>query len=142
MTAEKVTILLVDDDEFDTLALKRGFRDLHIDNTVVVRRSGVDALHLLRGSNGQVALPQPYLVVLDLHMPLMGGLEFLEELRRDPDLRRTLIFVVTSSTAMRDVNRCYEKNVAGYAVKHRSTRGVNDTAALLKNYCSVVAFPL
>jgi CheY-like chemotaxis protein len=141
MMPPSVTILLVDDDKFDSLALRRGLRAQHIDNAVVERRSGLEALDLLRGTNGQIALAQPCLVVLDLHMPRMGGLEFLTELRNDPELRRTLIFVMSTSIAAADVNSCYDKNVAGYTVKHRGPEAVRDTVAMLEKYCSVVAFP-
>jgi CheY-like chemotaxis protein len=136
-----VTILLVDDDKFDKLALRRGFRDVHIVNQVVETRSGVEALDVLRGTNGHDALAQPCLVVLDLNMPRMGGLEFLEELRNDPALRRTLIFVMTTSADASDVNRCYDKNVAGYTVKTRGGEAVRNTVAMLQKYCTVVAFP-
>jgi CheY-like chemotaxis protein len=141
MIANAVTILLVDDDKFDTAAMRRGLRAQHIINDVVERGSGLEALDLLRGTNGQIALQQPCLVVLDLNMPRMGGLEFLDELRSDPELRRTLIFVMSTSVAADDVNRCYDKNVAGYTVKRGSPEAVRDTVLMLEKYCNVVAFP-
>ncbi len=64
-------------------------------------------------------MPSPCLVLLDLNMPRMGGIEFLDELRRDPLLRRTLVFVMTTSSAEEDRVRAYDRNVAGYIMKHR-----------------------
>jgi CheY-like chemotaxis protein len=141
MMGKAVTILVVDDDKVDTMALRRCFRDLCIENPVVETRSGLEALARLRGTDGRPALAQPCLVVLDLNMPRMSGLEFIDELRRDPVLRRTLIFVMTTSAAPEDVNRCYEKNVAGYTLKHRSDQPFRQTVSMLQQYWNIVAFP-
>jgi CheY-like chemotaxis protein len=89
-----VTLLAVDDDKVDLMALKRSFRELKIANPIVEAHDGIEALACLRGENGFEKVPSPCLVLLDLNMPRMGGIEFLDELRRDPLLRRTLVFVI------------------------------------------------
>jgi len=67
-------------------------------------------------------VPRPCLIMLDLNMPRMGGIEFLEELRSDPLLRRILVFVMTTSAAPEDRMKAYDMNVAGYMLKHRPAR--------------------
>jgi CheY-like chemotaxis protein len=133
--------MIVDDDKIDTMALRRCFRALEIENPVVEARSGVEALARLRGTDGHGAMPEPHLVLLDLNMPCMGGLEFLDEVRNDPALRRTLIFVLTTSAAPQDRNRCYDRNVAGYMVKHRESRASMETVSMLQKYWTTVSFP-
>lgn len=136
-----VTILLVDDDEIDAMAVKRSFRDLKIANPIVEAHDGIEALDMLRGQNGYDKLPAPDLVLLDLNMPRMSGLEFLEELRGDPELRRTLVFVMTTSADEEDRIRAYDKNVAGYVLKHRPGQSFLDAIGMLQHYWRVIEFP-
>ena len=89
-----VTIFLVEDDEVEAEAVTRAFRKAHIGNPIETARDGVEALERLRGQNGQQKLEKPYLILLDLNMPRMNGLEFLQELRGDADLSSTVVFVL------------------------------------------------
>src|ERR1700722_9344510 len=141
MTGRTVTILLVDDDKIDAMAVRRSFRDLHIANPVIEARNGIEALDCLRGENGSARVPSPCLVLLDLNMPRMGGIEFLDELRRDPLLHRTLVFVMTTSAAEEDRMRAYDKNVAGYVLKHRVGQSFLDSISMLEHYWRVIEFP-
>jgi CheY-like chemotaxis protein len=113
MIGENLNILLVDDDDVDLMSVRRSFRDLQIDNPVVEARDGIEALACLRGEQGFAPVKPPFLILLDLNMPRMGGIEFLHELRADPALRRSLVFVMSTSAADSDVRQVYEKNVAG-----------------------------
>jgi len=141
MTDNTVTILLVDDDKVDTMAVRRSFRELHIANPMIATRNGIEALEHLRGENGHEKVPSPCLVLLDLNMPRMGGLEFLTELRSDPSLRRTLVFVMTTSAAEEDRTRAYDKNVAGYVLKHRPGQSFLESISMLEHYWRIVEFP-
>ena len=105
MNDPRVTVLLVDDDKVDAMAVKRSFRALGIDNPVVEAHNGIEALQRLRGENGHEPVPSPYLILLDLNMPQMGGLEFLAELRADARLRQALVFVMTTDTLRASVTR-------------------------------------
>jgi len=139
--ASAVTILLVDDDEIDVMAVKRSFAELKIANPIVEAHDGIEALAILRGEDGFDQLAQPVLVLLDLNMPRMGGLEFLDELRRDAGLRRSLVFVMTTSAAEEDRVRAYDKNVAGYVLKHRPGQSFLDAISMLRHYWRVIEFP-
>jgi CheY-like chemotaxis protein len=141
MKDNQVTILLVDDDKVDTMAVRRSFRELNITNPVIATRNGIEALECLRGENGHDKVASPCLVLLDLNMPRMGGIEFLGELRNDPALRRTVVFVMTTSEAEEDRMRAYDKNVAGYVLKHRPGQSFLDTIGMLQHYWQTIEFP-
>ena len=141
MNTKEITILLVDDDKIVPMAIKRSFQQLKIANPVIEARDGIEALQRLRGQNGYERVPSPYLVLLDLNMPRMGGIEFLEELRCDPSLSQTLVFVMTTSEAEQDRMRAYDRNVAGYILKHRLGQGFIEAITMLEHYWRVIEFP-
>ncbi len=138
---EMIHILLVEDDDVDVRAMQRSFRRAGIDHPVVVARDGVEALNALRGSNGADKVPRPYLVLLDLNMPRMSGIEFLGELRADPEIRDSIVFVQTTSDADSDKAEAYRHNVNGYLIKEGASGGFDRLAALLNEYFVSVEFP-
>ena len=85
MEKETVKIVLVEDDELDAEAVERAFRKQKIANPVIRAKDGVEALELLRGTDARPPLRRPYLVLLDLNLPRMDGIEFLNSLRSDPE---------------------------------------------------------
>jgi CheY-like chemotaxis protein len=141
VTHNTVTILLVDDDKIDAMAVKRALRDLRIANPVIEARNGVEALEYLRGESGRERVLSPCLILLDLNMPRMGGIEFLEELRCDPSLRRALVVVMTTSAAEEDRTQAYDKNVAGYMLKHRTGESFLEVISRLDHYWRMIEFP-
>lgn len=141
-TADRtVTILVVDDDKVDVMAIKRSFIELKIRNPIVEARDGIEALERLRGENGYDKVPTPCLVLLDLNMPRMGGLEFLDAVRDDPVLCHYVIFVMTTSAAEEDRMHAYDKNVAGYVLKHRPGQTFLEAISMLEHYWRVIEFP-
>jgi len=136
-----VNLLLVEDDEVDVQGLKRAFAKSRIGNPITVARDGIEALEILRGENGQAKLAKPHLILLDLNMPRMNGLEFLEAIRADEDLKTSVVFMITTSKAEEDKARAYEKNVAGYIVKQDPANTFMQAVALLEHYWKIVEFP-
>lgn len=141
MTGNTLTILLVDDDKVDVMAVKRSFRELKIANPIIEAHNGIEALERLRGQNGYEKVPSPCLVLLDLNMPRMGGIEFLDQLRCDDALHSTLVFVMTTSGAEEDRARAYDMNVAGYVLKHRPGQSFLEAISMLEHYWRVIEFP-
>jgi CheY-like chemotaxis protein len=133
-------LLHVEDDDLCIMGLVRAFKVAKIANPVSFAHDGIDALEMLRGTNGRGRLPRPYVILLDLNMPRMGGIEFLEELRKDDDLRRSIVFVMTTSDADEDKVKAYNLGVAGYILKTPANAFL-ETAALLDTYWRVVEFP-
>jgi CheY-like chemotaxis protein len=116
--ASTVTVLVVDDDKVDRMVVRRSFDALKITNPIIEAGDGIKALDLLRGENGCEKVQRPYIVLLDLHMPRMGGIEFLEEAFGDPALQPMLVFVMTSCSADRKWVAAHARNIAGYVPKH------------------------
>jgi len=129
-----VTLLLVEDDDVDAMAVARSFDKCRIANPLVRATDGLDALEKLRSG----AVAKPFVVLLDLQMPRMNGLEFLAEIRRDPALAEMVIFVLTTSKAEEDITAAYRQHIAGYFVKEESGRGFLEVVQLLDNYWHMV----
>ncbi|HXF61372.1 MAG TPA: response regulator, partial [Caldilineaceae bacterium] len=99
------------------------------------------ALAALKGNTHHPPLPQPHVILLDLNLPRMSGLEFLRALRQDPELRPSVVFVWTTSTNQADIQAAYEQVVAGYLVKSRVGANPAKLLDLLQSYCQMVIFP-
>lgn len=140
MEVNGVTLLLVEDDAVDAEAIKRAFLHQRIANPFVVVRDGVEALAALRGES-DVEVPHPYVVLLDVNMPRMNGIEFLGALRADPDLSRTVVFVLTTSDREEDKVAAYDKHVAGYILKSRAGEDFLEVIKLLRVYWRLIEFP-
>ena len=107
-------ILLVEDDDIDVMNIRRAFEKANLQNPLFHAGDGLVALEMLRSD----AIPRDRrLVLLDLNMPRMSGIEFLAELRADPELRHTSVVVLTTSDAERDRVEVYNFHVAGYLLK-------------------------
>jgi CheY-like chemotaxis protein len=114
MTARPVNIVLVEDDDVDVMNVQRAFERAKISRPLLRAADGVEALDLLRDPSTPA---ERRLVLLDLNLPRMNGIEFLRELRADERLRRTTVVVLTTSDDERDKLEAFELNVAGYLVK-------------------------
>lgn len=136
-----VTILLVEDDEIDAEAINRAFHKNKVANNIVNARDGIEALDHLRGTNGRSKLSRPYLILLDLNMPRMNGLEFLAELRADPEIENSIVFILTTSDLDADKVAAYGYKVAGYALKNKVGESFIDLVGLVDCYWQIVEFP-
>lgn len=138
---EEVHFLIVDDDKVSIMSIERAIKKLRLMNPVRTAADGQEALDILRGQGGHHVMKSPYVVILDLNMPRMNGIEFLEEVRKDPVLHKAVIFVLTTSDAPEDVAQAYEKNIAGYIVKENAFDTFNQTLAMIDTFASVVVLP-
>lgn len=137
-----VNILLVDDDEVDCMNVQRAFKKSAISNPLFVAHNGVEALDMLRGTNGMDKInPTPRIILLDINMPKMNGLEFLKELRADKDLKSISVFVMTTSNNDKDRVEAYQYNVAGYIVKPISFENFVAAVAILNNFWQLCEQP-
>lgn len=133
-----LNILLVDDDEVDVMNVRRAFQKINIANPPFVAGNGIEALALLRGGT----IPRERrLVLLDLNMPRMNGLEFLKALRADPQLASTPVIVLTTSNDERDRMDAYDLNIAGYLLKPVTFAEFCEVMASLNQYWSLVQLP-
>jgi len=135
---KEVTLLVVDDDDIDAIALERALRKLRLLNTLHRAKDGLEALTLLRSGT---ILP-PYIILLDLNMPRMSGLEFLQALRADPMLTHAVVFVLTTSKSDEDLVAAYRKHVAGYVFKQHMDRDFLEVIGLIEHYWRIVELPV
>ncbi len=113
-------ILLVEDDPNDVLLIQRAFGKAGLKDSLRVARDGQQAIDYLQGNReygDRRLFPMPFLVLLDLKMPGVDGFEVLDWVRSSPDMKRTLVVVLTSSNLQADVDRAYELGANSYLVK-------------------------
>jgi CheY-like chemotaxis protein len=136
-----VHLLHVEDDDLCIMGLARAFKKAKIANPISFAHDGIDALEMLRGTNDRERFPRPYVILLDLNLPRMGGVGFLKELRKDEDLKKSIVFIMTTSGADEDKVKAYNLGVAGYILKTNPANAFLETTALLDTYWRVVEFP-
>ena len=136
-----LTILLVEDDDLDAEAVRRAFKRQRIANPIVVVQDGIAALNKLRGTDGVEPISRPFLILLDLNMPRMNGIEFLQQLRQDENLHDSVVFVLTTSDADRDKVAAYEQHIAGYMVKSHVGEQFVSLVNMVDHYWRYVEFP-
>ncbi len=139
--ADDVHILLIDDDEVDVRVVKRAFQKQKLANPIRVATDGIEGLEALRGQNGWPPLPRPYLILLDLNMPRMNGLTFLQELRCDPDIQDSIVFVLTTSDDDNDKVAAYQQHVAGYLLKNDVSHEFLHKVQMLEQFWLSIQFP-
>ncbi len=136
-----INFLLVEDDEVDVKNVQRAFKKNNINNPLHVAGNGEEALEKLRGNGNPPIIPPPQVILLDLNMPKMGGLEFLQEIRKDPRFKSLSVFVLTTSDEERDKIAAYNFNIAGYILKPLEFGQFMDTIKTLEAYWTLCEFP-
>jgi CheY-like chemotaxis protein len=108
------SILLIEDDELDVISLQRVLKKMELDITLYNAFNGTEAFELLRGPN---KIPMPDLILLDLNMPRMNGIEFLEEFRKDKSFDHIKVFIMTTSNDEQDRYKTEKLGISGYMIK-------------------------
>lgn len=141
MTSPCLEILLVDDDDVDAEAVRRGLVKANINCNIRRVCNGVQALELLETPDGPLQ-DRSYIILLDLKMPRMNGIEFLRSLRRNERLKRSVVFVLTTSNDERDREEAYSEGIAGYVTKSKAGINFCELVTMLDQYSQVVEFPV
>ena len=142
MEHRALNMLLVEDDELDVMNVQRAFKKNNISNPLFVAGDGIEALAMLRGEPGHTPVPRNRrIILLDLNMPRMGGIEFLRALRADPELSLITVIVLTTSDEDRDKVEAYKLNVAGYILKPITLAAFVEIMATLNKYLTVSELP-
>jgi len=136
-----VKILLVEDDSIDVKAFQRAMAKLKISNPVTVARDGVEGWEHLQQCVARGGQDTPNLVILDINMPRMSGLELLTKIREDDNLRHLIVFVLTTSNDEKDKFEAFNMNVAGYMLKSDMGNSFIRAVELIDSYWRVVEFP-
>ena len=130
-------LLIVDDDDLTAECIQRSLTKLGCGFQVIPAEDGIEALDILQGKSAK-QIRKPFIVLLDLNMPRMNGFEFLGELRSDPMLRSSVVFVLSTSDAEPDINRAYENCIAGYMIKTVVGTQYAQVARMLIEYSQTV----
>jgi CheY-like chemotaxis protein len=138
MAERQLNILLVEDDEVDVMNVRRAFERNNVSNPLFVAGNGLEALDMLR--NGSIPADRR-LILLDLNMPKMNGIEFLQALRADPELSSTPVVVLTTSNDDQDKIDAYNLNVAGYLLKPVTFSSFCERMTTLNKYWTLVEMP-
>ena len=133
-----INILLVEDDEVDVMTVKRAFAKANISNPLFVASNGLEGLELLRKEN----IPATRrLILLDVNMPKMNGIEFLREVRSDPALQQSCVVVLTTSNEERDRIEAFKLNVAGYLLKPVTFTQFAEVMSTINKYWALMEMP-
>ena len=141
MSESNVTVLLIEDDDVAAEAVRRSLTRNEVRFPVVWVEDGRTALAVLRGQSTRQVVKRPRIVLLDLNMPGMSGIEFLSALRADSSLRDEVVFVLTTSDIEEDRARAYLEQIAGYLVKSAVGPQFAKLAGLLLAYREAVCLP-
>jgi len=139
--SKTVSILLVEDDKIDQKSLQRSFKKLRISNPLVIANDGVEAWEILTAKDGSAELKRPFMVILDINMPRMNGIELLRKIRAHDDLKDTIVFMLTTSNDEKDKFQAFDCNVAGYMLKTDMDNSFMEAVELVENYWRVFEFP-
>lgn len=130
-------LLLVEDDEVDAMTVKRSLEDNGIVDRIIHMSNGEEALAYLLSEVNE----HPSLILLDLNMPKMNGIEFLKEAKKHPAIRRIPIVVLTTSDEDRDILGTFAHSVAGYMVKPIQYPEFAKTIEAISNYWALSLLP-
>lgn len=134
----RLKVLLIEDDTLDTETIRQALTDIEPDHVLLTAHDGEQALKILR----EQEIPYPYIILLDLSLPKIDGFTVLQELRREPLLRRSVVFIVTGSAADAHKQRTYQEGIAGYLLKERLGSRYEHLAAFLVAYHRIIEYPL
>ena len=130
-------ILLVEDDRVDAMTLKRALKDLKVTNPLVHKLNGEEALDYLQSDSND----KPCVIILDLNMPKMNGMEFLKIAKADETLRRIPVVVLTTSRDEWDRFQSFDLSVAGYIIKPADYKRFLEAIRTIHLYWTLSEFP-
>jgi CheY-like chemotaxis protein len=130
-------ILLVEDDQVDVMTVKRALDEIHVTNPLINRENGEEALKYLRDPANE----KPCIILLDLNMPIMNGIEFLHEVKQDANLKRFPVIVLTTSDEQQDKVNSFDLGVAGYMAKPVNYRQFVELMRTLDAYWTISEVP-
>lgn len=137
MSNEDITLLLIEDDDIDAMSIERSFKKNRIANPIVRCFDGIGAMESL--TSGEIK--RPFVILLDLNLPRMSGLDFLEKLRANQEHKDAVVFVLTTSKDEQDQIKAYQLNAAGYFLKSDCGAQFLDVVHMLYDYWKIVKMP-
>jgi CheY-like chemotaxis protein len=130
-------LLVIEDDQVDVMTIKRALKEIHVVNPVIHMENGEDAIAYLRDAGNE----KPCIILLDLNMPVMSGIEFLQIVKHDADLRRFPVIVLTTSEEQQDKLNSFNLGVAGYMAKPVDYRQFVEVMRSIDLYWTISELP-
>ncbi|SFU78091.1 response regulator [Nitrosospira multiformis] len=130
-------ILLIEDDQVDMMRVARALKEIGVENPIVHRENGEDGLNYLEDESNDKAC----LILLDLNMPVMNGIEFLRAVKKDERLRRIPVVVLTTSDDQQDKLNSFNLGVAGYVAKPVDYRQFVEVMRSIDAYWTISVMP-
>lgn len=130
--------MVVEDDLVDAMTIKRALREINFPNEVIIKENGEDALHFLQSEVTEL----PAMILLDLNMPRMNGIEFLKIIKNDDKLYTIPVVILTTSRSEQDKVESYKLGVAGYIVKSVNYQEFVKMVKTIKNYWDICELPV
>lgn len=130
-------ILLVEDDQVDTMTVIRALKEIHVTNPLVHLENGEEAVHYLQDPEKE----KPCIILLDLNMPIMNGIEFLHVVKHDDQLKRIPVVVLTTSEEQQDKVNSFNMGVAGYMAKPVDYRQFVEVMRSIDAYWTISEMP-
>lgn len=134
MSEKILNILLVEDDYLDIMNVERELKKIGLTQPLHVARNGREALKMLRGEGVPRISPAPKVILLDINMPKMNGMEFLTELRHDPEFSHIPVFIMTTSNEETDRMAAQKLQVSGYILKPLSFETFDNNLSSLDSF--------
>ena len=138
---QNLNVLLVEDDLIDVMNVKRAFKKSQMHHTLSIAENGAVGWNMLTGSDQVKAIDRPHIILLDINMPKMNGLEFLRKIRSSDLLKDITVFIMTTSDKHSDILEAHKLNIAGYILKPLNLDQYLDKIIRLKQYWEICEFP-
>jgi CheY-like chemotaxis protein len=142
---EPIKILLVEDDDGHARLIERNLRRVNLCNPIERVRDGLEALEYLRNEGAfgdRRRFSRPRLLLLDINMPRMDGIEVLERVKADEQLRCLPVIMLTSTDNQAEIDRCYCAGASGYVAKPVNIASLGEKLERLGMFLEIVEFPL
>jgi CheY-like chemotaxis protein len=139
---KELSILLIEDDDVAAESVTRSLRKISPEIHIITAENGKVGLDIIQNKIPERMIKTPYIVLLDLNMPVMSGHEFLEEIRSSNEFNDIVVFVLTTSDDDRDRTQAYNHNIAGYMVKSAVGPQFSKLSALLYAYKQAIELSL
>jgi len=129
-----ISILLVEDNPGDVVLMRAALRHAQVAHELWVAGDGIEALDILYRRNGKEQAPSVDLALLDINLPGMSGLELLEKIKNDANLKVTPVIMLTSSNAPKDIQQSYEHHANCYLTKPSDMRELTKTVRAIDHF--------
>lgn len=138
---DKFSFLIIEDDDVDAKSLERALTKARLTNQIFRAYDGIEAMAMLRGDGKYIPPLQPCVLIVDINMPRMSGIELIRNIRNDSNLKNMVVFILTTSNSAVDKMAAYDLSIAGYILKEKVGKSFADLTTFLEQYVKMIELP-